>query len=213
MTILFDATVFANFAPHFGIGIFPTATPTAAPCPVALEGVRAGMPRGETSARGVYRPSAEESAWWAAECDRLERDQADAVMEWLASESAAYDAMCLGFLPADLAARPVMPSDLTTAAAPGLDVELPEAFPFPYGITPGETPMPCWTFDRADRLRDLIDRARSQETYLTRARCDAATLATVRTLDRRLVAVRRRLRRLYDAARSARRSATMARAS
>jgi hypothetical protein len=62
----------------------------------------------------------------------------------------------------------------------------------------------CWTYDRPDRLRALIERARSQETYLTRARCDAATLATVRALDRRLVAVRRRIGRLCDAARSAR---------
>jgi hypothetical protein len=62
----------------------------------------------------------------------------------------------------------------------------------------------CWTYDRSDRLRALIERARSQETYLTRARCDAATLATVRALDRRLVAVRRRLGRLCDAARLAR---------
>jgi hypothetical protein len=62
----------------------------------------------------------------------------------------------------------------------------------------------CWTYDRLDRLRDLITRTRSQESYLTRARCDAATLATVRALDRRLVAVRRRLGRLCGAARLAR---------
>jgi hypothetical protein len=62
----------------------------------------------------------------------------------------------------------------------------------------------CWIFDRPDRLRALIARTRSQETYLTRARCDAATLATVRALDRRLVAVRRRLGRLWAAARLAR---------
>jgi hypothetical protein len=61
-----------------------------------------------------------------------------------------------------------------------------------------------WTYDRHQRLRNLIDRARSQETYLTRARCDAATLATVRTLDRRLVAVRRRIGQLCNAARLAR---------
>jgi hypothetical protein len=64
-----------------------------------------------------------------------------------------------------------------------------------------------WTFDRFDRLRALVTRARRQEIYLTRARCDAATLATVRALDRRLVAIRRRLGRLCHAARLARQAA------
>jgi hypothetical protein len=64
---------------------------------------RAGMPKGETSTRGVYRPSAEESVWWAVECDRLERNQADADMEWAACEAAALDAVSLGLIPADLA--------------------------------------------------------------------------------------------------------------
>jgi hypothetical protein len=64
---------------------------------------RAGMSKGETSARGAYRPSADESVWWAAECGRLDVERADAAMEWAACDATALDAMSLGLIPADLA--------------------------------------------------------------------------------------------------------------
>jgi hypothetical protein len=72
-------------------------------------------------------------------------------------------------------------------------------------------PRPAWTFDRGGRLRDLIDRARSVETYLLRERCDAAHRpARVAALDARLAIVARRVRRLCDAARAERRAAYLA---
>jgi hypothetical protein len=64
---------------------------------------RVGMPNGETSARGGYCPSADESAWWAAESARLDVERTDAAMEWAACEAGALDAMSLSLIPADLA--------------------------------------------------------------------------------------------------------------
>jgi hypothetical protein len=69
-------------------------------------------------------------------------------------------------------------------------------------------PRPAWTFDRAGRLRDVIDRARSLETYLLRERCDAAHRPVrVAALNARLVVVAARVRRLCAAARAERRAA------
>jgi hypothetical protein len=63
-----------------------------------------------------------------------------------------------------------------------------------------------WTFDRHQRLRELIDRQREAESYLLRTRCDTRDHATQALIDRRLAILQTRLRRLYGEARRARRA-------
>ena len=76
----------------------------------------------------------------------------------------------------------------------------------PYGMNP-ETPAMFWTFDRALRLQELVDRAREQERFLLRERCDVHAGSTRGGIDNRLLVVRHRLRAWTNAARKARRAA------
>jgi hypothetical protein len=64
-----------------------------------------------------------------------------------------------------------------------------------------------WTFDRATRIQQLVDRQREAERYLLRSRCDIRDSDARARIDNRLVAIHRRIRVLCDAARKARRTA------
>jgi hypothetical protein len=77
MTILFDATRLVKSRHAFGTGILPAATP-----------------------RPTFRPTAEDRAWWARECDRSEHERR---RERRACESAALDHVSRGLIPPDRA--------------------------------------------------------------------------------------------------------------
>src|SRR4051812_28075733 len=62
------------------------------------------------------------------------------------------------------------------------------------------TPGPVWIYDRPDRLRALVARARGVETFLYREWCDARPDARPALLSR-LAIVARRVRRLCECAR------------
>ncbi len=65
MTILFDAAAPVKPARPFAAGLIPSARPRA------------------------FEPSAEDRAWWAAECERIEAARLNAHYDAMAEESAA----------------------------------------------------------------------------------------------------------------------------
>lgn len=70
--------------------------------------------------------------------------------------------------------------------------------------------MGLWTYSRADRLSELLGRARTLETYLARERCDTARGTPARVeIDARLATVQARVKRLAERARVARHNARL----